>query len=167
MAPQWGNIFTLKFGTLRHRNEAAMLFTSLSKTGIVIFNQRQQRWERERVNNEPRTTKEERYKQKRGKWGGGGITCLHINRRPHRLPVPKWVMTATGFSLFIVMSAFLRSKQRCRSNPTKHDTTTGLDANQRRGWGRRRIQCLGLEHGELARGVSGEFVREVKAHPSR
>lgn len=49
----------------------------------------------------------------------------------------------------------------CRSNPTKHDTTTGLDANQRRGWGWRRILCLGLEHD----GAGARFVWEVKNQP--
>lgn len=79
MAPLLGNILTLKFGTLRYLNKAATLFTSLSETGIVIFNQRQQRWERESTMN--REPGKKSATNKNGK-NEGGITCLHINRAP-------------------------------------------------------------------------------------
>lgn len=143
VAPQWGNILTLNSGTLQHHNGAAALFTSLRKTQVVMFNQRQQRRERE---SRGRTDSRERREEQTTTDGGRN----HMSPNKSGTRIISLCQSEWWQRLALVCLSrcqhFWEINIGYRSNPTKHDTTTGLDANQRRGWGWRRILCLGLEH---------------------
>lgn len=177
------NILTLNSGTFIRHNEAAVLFTSLSKTGTVMFNQRQQRGGGREGGRESQrwTDNRERGKQQTKTRGRRN----HVSPNKSGTHVVCLCQSDWWWRLALVCLSqclhFWEINSGCRSNPTKHDTTTGLDANQRRGWGWRQILCLGLEHGELALPpssnvwalrVCGELVWELKirlteANPSR